>query len=383
MYAILGGAKKNVGDALIIERCTALIRHIKPRQELKLTPSWEPLDPELCRTADALIIPGGPGYKPNLYPRTYPLTPDFVEHQRVPLFAVGLGWKGIPGDLRSMRTYRFDERSMRLLSKLDAQGTLSCRDDLTLDVLRRHGLQNAVMTGCPVWYDIPSLGKPMRIARVPEKIVFTPPQVEVFADQSIHVARVLRELFPSAKLICSFHRGIAEPGEWTSKAEIDSNSRIASAARDLGYDVVDVSGKVDNLDFYATCDLHVGYRVHAHIYFLSKRLPSLLLHEDGRGIGASDALGVRGIDAFERNMSGVLLHSMQETNAITRRVAKAARRIGAREYDAPNDVALAVRAQLHSDVADGFARYAGVAARIDAQFEVMKRFLERLPDAHL
>ena len=44
--------------------------------------------------------------------------------------------------------------------------------------------------------------------------------------------------------------------------------------------------------------LHVGMRVHAHIYNLSIRNPSLLLEEDGRGAGVNDALGLARLKIF-------------------------------------------------------------------------------------
>ena len=46
-------------------------------------------------------------------------------------------------------------------------------------------------------------------------------------------------------------------------------------------EVIDVSYDEKKIDMYLDFDLHIGYRVHAHIYFLSKSKPSILLHEDG------------------------------------------------------------------------------------------------------
>jgi polysaccharide pyruvyl transferase WcaK-like protein len=53
---------------------------------------------------------------------------------------------------------------------------------------------------------------------------------------------------------------------------------------------VDASRDLDALELYGQVDLHVGYRVHAHLCALSRRRPSLLIAEDGRGRGQAVTL---------------------------------------------------------------------------------------------
>jgi hypothetical protein len=48
-------------------------------------------------------------------------------------------------------------------------------------------------------------------------------------------------------------------------------------------------------------DLHVGYRVHTNIYFLSHRKPSILIAEDSRGKGLLDTLGGVGVVGYDYN----------------------------------------------------------------------------------
>jgi hypothetical protein len=52
-----------------------------------------------------------------------------------------------------------------------------------------------------------------------------------------------------------------------------------------------------------------------------------------------------------------------------------------KQFHSAPSAAEAVRAQLELDLSSGFARYAGIASRLDSQFEVMNEFLARLPDA--
>ncbi len=119
---------------------------------------------------------------------------------------------------------------------------------------------------------------------------------------------------------------------------------------------MDVSGGLDRIGFYETCDFHVGYRVHSHIHFLSRRRPSFLLHEDGRGRGMSAALSVLGIDAFER--AGLFRH---------------------RGIRPGRDTVEMLTAYVDEEVANGFARFAGMPAVLDAHYAIMQRFVMGLP----
>ena len=82
-------------------------------------------------------------------------------------------------------------------------------------------------------------------------------------------------LFPYEKLYCSFHGGL-ENDEHTSKKEASIRATIKSEAMNLGYEIVNAAYDLSNIEFYKECDLHVGYRLHGHIYFLYIILGHLL-----------------------------------------------------------------------------------------------------------
>jgi Polysaccharide pyruvyl transferase len=380
MYLILTGAKKNLGDALIVERCMALLRHLKPQHELHEVRSWEPLDPDRVKTAAALIIPGGPGYRPKLYPNVYPLMPSPQVYE-LPLYIVGGGWKGIPGDRTSIETYKFSKETLQLLRSMSERKALSTRDYATSEILAAHGIRNSLMTGCCVWYDLDSLGQAVRAPREVKTLVYTPAQVSEFGQQSVEVARALAELFPRATKICSFHRGVGKADSTVPESDAKNNGIIEQAVRALGYEVADVSIGNQSMAFYDSADLHVGYRVHAHLHFLSKRLPSLLIHEDGRGIGTSESIGLRGIDGFVRAGAGSLAAQLEIPTPLGKAMLrKLTHGLRLKEYSAAPSVANAVQSQLEQDLLSEFSRFAGVGPRIDAHFAVMKRFLSQLPD---
>ena len=91
----------------------------------------------------------------------------------------------------------------------------------------------------------------------------------------------------------SFHRGIW-PDKHTSLKSAIGYVIMCALAKILirNVEIRDVSYDLDKIAFYDDCDFHLGYRVHAHLYFLSKRLPSILINEDGRGEGMVTSLGM-------------------------------------------------------------------------------------------
>ena len=65
-----------------------------------------------------------------------------------------------------------------------------------------------------------------------------------------------------------------------------------------GVEILDISSGAEGFSVYDDCDLHVGYRVHAHIYNISIRHRSILIEEDGRGAGVNAALQLPRICAY-------------------------------------------------------------------------------------
>ncbi len=374
MYIVLTGAKKNVGDFLITERCCQLLKKHRPEHKLFPLPHWESLEEyiDIVNESSAIIINGGPGFQPHFYPGIYKLMPD-LEDIKVPIIPMGLGWKGFPGDYLTLKNYKFSQRSMKALNSIsDEVEFISCRDYLTKEVLKRNGVNNVLMTGCPVWYDLESIGKRVERPREIKKLVFTPAQDGIYRDQTIKILYLLVNLFPDSELYCSFHRGL-KADEFTTKADENNTMVIKRKADELGYNVVDASYDLDKIKFYDECDLHVGYRVHAHLYFLSKRKPSILLHEDGRGRGVSESLNLRGIDAFERTSMGYLVDRLNypKVSGALREVFGIVR---------PNRYAIEILEDyINEELTNNFARFSGLDKVIDAHYDVMKNFIKNLP----
>lgn len=136
-------------------------------------------------------------------------------------------------------------------------------------------------------------------------------------------------------------------------------------------EIADLSFSYENYRIYNNVEFHVGFRVHAHLYFLSRRYPSLLIHEDGRGRSISETLGIYGVDAFCRHPLGGLL---QPLDRMLQRLS-----IAPIKHDVKNNVPEIVECLLINHLESGFSGYAGISNVIDQNFGIMKKFLQSLP----
>lgn len=290
MIVILTGAKKNVGDFLIGDRAKKLLREFVDADIVELD-RFQNLENhlEIINKSKALILCGGPAYAKDIYKGIYPLVDD-LEKIKVPIIPFGLGWSGQP--FGNPEAFKFQEDSLTFLKKVHQTILFSsCRDVLTQNILSRTGFKNVIMTGCPVWYDLEFIGKPFLKASSIKKIVFTTAASSKFIFQTLKLLKEIRKRFPMAQIYFSYHRGIL-PSFSTGLKRGFAYSLLALMAKAYNVKVLDVSDDLSKIDFYKDCDLHIGYRVHAHLYFLSKRIPSMLINEDGRGLGMVQSMNL-------------------------------------------------------------------------------------------
>lgn len=386
LTTFLPQGSSNVGDQLIEYSVKNLIDTIKGKSEYVTIFREDPLDDqlEMINEARAIFMPGFPVRDTPMYPGTYQLVQD-LGRLRVPLIPIGGNWNTYPGDAVSRERVQFSEETIRFLRFVaDQVDVISMREYLACRVLHKHGITNTLMTGDPVWYDFATLGKPMRRPTRINKLVFSPPLSAYYVEQAERVITMLAELFPQAVRICALHladrvtagAGAREARDAALRPEVaEKNQRIRQFAMDNGFDVRDVSKDLSLLKFYESCDLHVGYECHAHLYFLRHRIPSVLIAEDARGVGFNYTLGVGGFDGFVRCQTGPW-----ETG---RSPLTSGYCVNLSELSlAPPslDVQDQVRDFLSEELESGFRRYIGVSDFIDETFEKsMKPFIESLP----
>jgi len=363
-YVVLSGAKNNSGDYYIGHRARQLFRALRPDREIVEYPAWLPLDSEklaIINRSQALLLVGGPALRPDIWPGVYPLTPD-LSNIKVPIVTLGVGYKGATGDWNETRHSGFTPASLTLLSRINKNATpSSVRDFHTLNVLQSQGFHNFVMTGCPGLYSFPHLGS--QLLHAPKPILGISPGTTFASNASaksqlIKVVRTLAEKYGTENCRIAFHHTIDTQkyikAYGNLSAFLSAQQELAKLFTSAGLEVVDVSGESEAmLAFYQSVDIHVGYRVHAHLLMCSISKPSILIAEDGRGGASRGVLGGLVFDAW--------LNNHQEP------------------LQACPEVAEEICRHLEYETVHGFPRLSNPRRTIDALFPTMANFFQGLP----
>ena len=311
MIVLLSGQIKNVGDFLITDRARKLFEEFVDK-DITILDRTKDLTEHLStiNSSRFVVLCGGPAYAPNIYGGIYPLVKD-LDDIKVPIIPFGLGWCGRP--FNQPMEFKFDAASNNFLKRTHKQiDSSSCRDIVTESILKNNGFENVTMTGCPVWYDLDSIGKPL-VKKQIENIVFTTPASIWHIWQNTKLLKLTRKIFPNARIVMTFHRGIV-PDKHTSLKSGAGYIIMCLLAKLFvrKVEIRDVAYDLKKIDFYQTFDFHVGYRVHAHLYFLSKRLPSILINEDGRGVGMVSSLGMDLLNVNDKDLFEKVKTALEE-----------------------------------------------------------------------
>lgn len=259
---------------------------------------------------------GGPALQYNMWPGIYKLT-DELSDIKVPIILMGIGWKSKSGTFSDTYTYPLNETSKELLTRIESSGYLSSvRDYHTLNTLNNYGFDNLLMTGCPAYYDHNYLNKSFTSSSLRlDKIAFSLGVSFISSSNAEEMMKKnilkCRDYFKEQELTVVFHHSLDKKRflktHGSSKEHIDGHLKFAKWLKKQGIKYSDVSGSAENLiDFYSQVDLHIGYRVHAHIFMNSISKPSILITEDGRGSAIPNVIGgivLPGLTGFRNDVS--------------------------------------------------------------------------------
>lgn len=284
---LMSGAVINSGDFLIEKRSLALIKHFIPDSEVtilnRVTEDYSNRIDAL-NTYDAIIFSGGPLYQPGLYRKGIPfVTEERISEVRTPIFFVGGGIH------QNYYTCSYSPTDILFYNQgNNGENSMGCRDVFTVKFLRHVGYP-AFLTGCPAWYDLDFVEKTELASKNPDvisRICVSEPGDSRNVQVLLGLLKHLRKRYPDASIKLVIHRD-------TLKEMMDS---LPVLKKQLDIDSVNISGSAEGFSVYNDCDLHVGFRVHAHIYNLSRRNLSILFNEDIRGVGVNTTLGLDNIN---------------------------------------------------------------------------------------
>lgn len=287
MIVALCGAYRNSGDHLIGVRARALLRSFVDIDIVTVDRKAITDDHyALFNKARAVVLCGGPAYQREIYPKVYALARERVKKPIVPL---GLGWKSAAQ--KPPETFKFEPAAADFIKDVHARIPMSsARDPLTVEVLNLSGVSNVSMTGCPAWYDLGNFEKPYVFRPDIRHLVLSMPAL--MQPGVAELCDWLTQRFPNARRIVSFHHGVkpsSTPKGWETGRTFLA---FAREAKEKGWEIMGLANGLGRMEsLYSETDLHIGYRVHAHIFCLSRRISSILINEDARGVGQCRAFG--------------------------------------------------------------------------------------------
>lgn len=295
----------NAGDFLFTEKLREAVRSVVGESNSDCTIEYleatrdRPV--EFYNSFDSILLGGGP-FIDNAFlsARSVPLLSALSEiRSRVSL--IGVGWYGKTADSDEIYNYRLSDEALNVLHRMiDSGGIIGCRDEITQYVLNSNGILGTVLTGCPAWYPSGLQEPSVRYPRSPlRKILLSnaglnkPIESHIpVAEQSLGLVDMVQSRYPQASLGFTFNGGIE------TKYSSPSNLAIVDGLKRRNVEYWDISGDIVGFGQYDDADMHIGYRVHSHLYCLSKGIPSLLIEEDARGAGANRVLGLKGPAAY-------------------------------------------------------------------------------------
>lgn len=156
------------------------------------------------------------------------------------------------------------------------------------------------MVGCTAWYDYENMniyipkyqGKVKNILISDQGITKDADTWDWKFKAAKNLIEAIKRIFPNAKLMFTFNGGI------DTKYSGKYNRRICDLLDKTRILYRDISGSSFGFKLCDNVDLHIGFRVHSHIYCMSRRIPSILIGEDARGSGLNQTLGLPDIRDF-------------------------------------------------------------------------------------
>lgn len=305
---IVGRPYSNGGDFLIYDRIVKALKVTYPEASITLNlDNNAQFEIEQLNEYDAVITGGGGAQ----YSEAYVRTSFFYQHIdeiTVPIHYMGTGLYGANGEDVTLYEYPYSDEMIAYFNKVVERGGQLATRDWTVDtILRNSGVKGAIMAGCPAWYN------QVMLEKSEDDAIFR----SNFADRTIRTIAVsnhgltknaqdhekklsqienlitfLQGRFPEAHVLLTFNDG------YITKYSKNYNLSLKEWAEEHEVTCVDLSGDADKFMALDGIDLHVGFRVHTHIYCISSMIPSLLIEEDIRGYGMNQTLCLPHIRAY-------------------------------------------------------------------------------------
>ncbi|MDR5903018.1 polysaccharide pyruvyl transferase family protein [Halomonas icarae] len=261
---------KNIGDQLITTCLKNLVSDLIPDAGFSViwrADSWDNVKSTVLG-ADHVFF-ACLALRPNMHKNEYPYLGELVD-AGIPFSVIAAG-TDLPVDKDADIYAGFSDDSIRLLKKVnDRAAVFTTRGGVSQEFCLRIGLEKVIFSGDVAFYDQSLSEVKFEKGVECKKIVVSDPhRASCYIKPFKTLLDGLRDLFPEAEVVVAQH-GVNKV--------IDDFCYENSIKTEKIYE-----DRYGGLKVYDEADLHVGFRVHAHVSALKRRKYSYLLEQDGRG----------------------------------------------------------------------------------------------------
>lgn len=273
-YLIIGTypehGSKNIGDKLITDSVVKGMSVVDPGCSCEVVfraDTWGDVKFKLD-SADHVIF-ACLAVRYNMKKNVYPYIQEIIE-SGVPYSVISSGTSLAVSESGDMYN-GLDDSTVNLLREMDEGAFLfSSRGVLTQFLFCYLGMRRTVLDGDVAFYSTVKYGIPFMVGdrRIRKIIISDPHYAASYIESLIILYSGVKSIFPMADIEVCLH-GVNHEVEGFC---VKNNLKFKK--------IYELN---NGLNVYDSCDLHIGYRIHAHVSALSRRKFSYLLEQDGRG----------------------------------------------------------------------------------------------------
>lgn len=302
--------KVNIGDGFIVIAIQNLLKPLSCQYIFSTRKKINDAEIEKINSTRALIIAGA-----NQLNDHYTVFPgadlDTIKKITVPIIFFGVGFSGF-----SDQNEKMSQKTKEILLYIHKKTPYSSwRCFRTIEYLNNCLPEikgKFLMTGCPVIYGNDLLaGK--SFSNKADKIVVTTTERGFWFRREIATINFVRKNYPNADKFLVLHQDFSNNTWKEFLINLKKNQPpiqfLRWYAKRLGFTVLIPKTAEQAQQFYKGCDLHIGSRLHAHLFFLSLAKKSFLTYVDDRSIGFSEYLQFPIVDT--KNIKDVLNYDFE------------------------------------------------------------------------
>ncbi|WP_161803866.1 polysaccharide pyruvyl transferase family protein [Pseudoalteromonas sp. P1-16-1b] len=266
------GGSKNIGDQLITNSLISAIKDIKENDIhfdiIWRGDTWKNVQ-KIIESSDTIIF-ACLAIRPSMASREYPFLKNILE-SNIPIHVVSAGTAlNVDSDKIAIENY-VDDESKKLLLALDEKcTTFTTRGLLTQRFCNSIGMKVSSFAGDVAFVERKYSDLKFQLNQEIKNIVISDPHYSInYISLLSETYKKLKSTFPSSNIKIALHGN----NKVVKNFAIENNINFVEIYKD----------KDSGLRIYDDADIHVGFRVHAHVSMLKRRKYSYLFEQDGRG----------------------------------------------------------------------------------------------------